>query len=411
MAIIVTPYIPNNITVHLGTPDSQAENVTLPFRDYIKNVASSEIYPTWHISALRANILAQVSFALNRVYTEFYPSQGYAFNITSSTAYDQKFIKGRNIFDNISTLVDDLFTTYLRRPGFAEPLAASFCNGTTSTCDGLSQWGSESMAQQGYDSVAILRHYYGENLELVANAPIQDIQYSYPGVPLRLGDVGPEVRVAQVMINRISVAYPAIPRLWPVDGIFGSDTEDAVREIQHVFNLAVDGVIGKSTWYMMVHLYTGILRLSELVSLGQTFFYLDFDYQQSLQLGQRGESVSLLQYLLAILAQFYLTIPDLTVDGIFGQETQAAVLALQMDAGLPQTGVVDEQTWDVIVDRFLGIDRMVLSNSQFFPYQSPSSGSVDPQDLYDYLAASPGQFPGFPLQLGDTDQAQERSVP
>ena len=135
MAIIVTPYIPNNITVHLGTPDSQAENVTLPFRDYIKNVASSEIYPTWHISALRANILAQVSFALNRVYTEFYPSQGYAFNITSSTAYDQKFIKGRNIFDNISTLVDDLFTTYLRRPGFAEPLAASFCNGTTSTCD------------------------------------------------------------------------------------------------------------------------------------------------------------------------------------------------------------------------------------------------------------------------------------
>ena len=162
---------------------------------------------------------------------------------------------------------------------------------------------------------------------------------------------------------------------------------------------------------MMVHLYTGILRLSELVSLGQTFFYLDFDYQQALQLGQRGESVSLLQYLLAILAQFYLTIPDLTVDGIFGQETQAAVLALQMDAGLPQTGVVDEQTWDVIVDRFLGIDRMVLSNSQFFPYQSPSSGSVDPQDLYDYLAASPGQFPGFPLQLGDTDQAQERSVP
>ena len=404
MAIIVTPYIPTNITVHLGTPDSQAENVTVSFRDYIKNVACSEIYPTWRLSALRANILAQVSFALNRVYTEFYPSQGYNFNITASTAYDQKFINGRNTFDNISTLVDDLFTTYLRRPGFAEPLAASFCNGTTSTCDGLSQWGSEAMAQQGYDSVAILRHYYGNNLELVANAPIQDIQYSYPGVPLRRGDVSPEVRVAQIMINRISVAYPAIPKIWPVDGIFGPITEDAVREVQQVFNLAVDGIVGKSTWYMLVHLYTGILRLSELVSLGQTYFYLDFDYQQSLQLGQRGESVSLLQYLLAVLAQFYLSIPDLTVDGIFGLETRAAVLALQQDAGLPQTGEVDEDTWDVIVDRFLGIDRMVLTNTQFFPYQSPSSGEVTAQQIYDYLAASPGQFPGFSLSLGDRDQ-------
>lgn len=407
MAIIVTPYIPKNITVHLGTPDSQAENVTVPFRDYIKNVACSEIYPTWRLSALRANILAQISFALNRVYTEFYPSQGYGFNITSSTAYDQKFINGRNIFDNISTLVDDLFTTYLRRPGFAEPLAASFCNGTTSTCDGLSQWGSEYMAQQGYDSVAILKHYYGDNLELVANAPIQDIQYSYPGVPLRRGDVSPEVRVAQIMINRISVAYPAIPKIWPVDGIFGPITEDAVREVQHVFNLVVDGIVGKSTWYMLVHLYTGILRLSELVSLGQTYFYLDFDYQESLQLGQRGESVSLLQYLLAVLAQFYLSIPDLTVDGIFGQETQATVLALQQDAGLPQTGVVDEATWEVIVDRFLGIDRMVLTNPQFFPYQSPTSGEVTAQQLYDYLTVSPGQFPGFSLSLGDRDQ--ERS--
>ena len=409
MAIIVTPYIPTNITVHLGTPDSSAENVTVPFRDYIKNVACSEIYPTWRLSALRANILAQVSFALNRVYTEFYPSQGYSFNITASTAYDQKYIHGRNIFDNISTLVDDLFTTYLRRPGFAEPLAASFCNGTTSTCDGLSQWGSEYMAQQGYDSVAILKHYYGSNLELVANAPIQDIQYSYPGVPLRRGDVSPEVRVAQIMINRISVAYPAIPRIWPVDGIFGPITEDAVREVQHVFNLVVDGIIGKSTWYMLVHLYTGILRLSELVSLGQTYFSLDFEYTQSLQLGQRGESVSLLQYLLAVLAQFYLSIPDLTVDGIFGQETQSAVLALQQDADLPQTGVVDEATWEVITDRFLGIDRMVLTNPQFFPYQSPTSGEVTAQQLYDYLTVSPGQFPGFSLSLGDRDQ--ERSFP
>ena len=367
MPIIVTPYIPTYITVHLGTPDSDAEDVTVDFRDYIKNVASSEVYPTWHTAALRANILAQVSFALNRVYTEFYPSQGYSFNITATTAYDQRFIKVRNIFENISTLVDELFTVYIRRQGYVEPLAASFCNGTTTFCDGMSQWGSENLAQQGNNSVQILRHYYGDNIELVTNAPMQDIQYSYPGTPLRLGDISPEVRVAQIMLNRISVAYPAIPRIWPVDGIFGASTDDAVRELQHIFNLTVDGIVGKSTWYMMVHLYTGILRLSELVSEGQTYFQLGFEYQQAIVYGQQGESVLLLQYLLSILSQFYLTIPFLTVDGIFGDTTQAAVQALQQDAGLPQTGTVDEATWAVIVDRFIGIDRTVLSNPNFFP--------------------------------------------
>ncbi|MFR2155750.1 MAG: peptidoglycan-binding protein [Evtepia gabavorous] len=408
MPIIVTPYIPTYITVHLGTPDSDAENLTISFREYIKNVASSEVYPTWHNSALRANILAQVSFALNRVYTEFYPSQGYSFNITASTAYDQKFIKGRNIFDSVSTLVDELFTVYIRRQGFVEPLAASFCNGTTTVCDGLSQWGSENMAQQGYDSVQILRHYYGDNIELVTNAPMQDIQYSYPGAPLRLGDISPEVQVAQIMINRISVAYPAIPKIWQVDGIFSSSTEDAVRELQHIFNLTVDGIIGKSTWYMMVHLYTGILRLSELVSEGRPSFSWISNTTKPLSM-DKGESVTLLQYLLSILAQFYITIPFLTIDGVFGDETQAAVQALQLDAGLPQTGTVDEETWDVIIDRFIGIDRTVLSNPKFFPYQSPSSGEVEPELRHSYFSARPGQFPGFPLELGASDNDQERS--
>ena len=409
MPIIVTPYIPTYITVHLGTPDSDAENVTVSFQEYIKNVASSEVYPTWHTAALRANILAQVSFALNRIYTEFYPSQGYSFNITGTTAYDQRFIKGRNIFENISTLVDDLFTVYLRRQGFVEPLAASFCNGTTTFCEGLSQWGSENLAQQGNNSVQILRYYYGDNIELVTNAPMQDIQYSYPGTPLRQGDVSPEVRVAQIMLNRISVAYPAIPKVWPVDGIFGPATDDAVREFQHIFNLAVDGVVGKSTWYMMVHLYTGILRLSELASEGQTYFQLGFEYHEAITYGQQGESVLLLQYLLSILSQFYLVIPFLTIDGIFGDETFAAVQALQQDAGLPQTGAVDEATWAVIVDRFIGIDQTVLTNPNFFPYQSPSSGEISPTELQSYFVNRPGQFPGFPLRLGDSDQERSPS--
>ena len=206
----VIPYIPQQITVHLGPPNSNAENVTVSFSDYVKNVASSEIYPTWDESALRANILAIVSFALNRVYTEWYPSRGYDFDITNSTAYDQYFVKGRSFFDNISRLVDELFNDYLRRPGFVEPLAAKFCNGTTVTCEGLSQWGSEALAQQGYNYNQILRSYYGD-VEIVANAPIRGITASYPGTPLRRGTTGPSVVTAQVMLNRVSQSYPAIP--------------------------------------------------------------------------------------------------------------------------------------------------------------------------------------------------------
>ena len=168
----VIPYVPQRITVHLGSPSSNAANVTVPFSDYVKNVASSEIYPTWDESALRANILAIVSFALNRVYTEFYRSRGYDFDITNNTAYDQAFVNGRSFFENISRLVDELFNDYLRRPGFVEPLAAKFCNGTTVTCEGLSQWGSQNLAQQGYTSNQILRSYYGD-IETVINAPIR----------------------------------------------------------------------------------------------------------------------------------------------------------------------------------------------------------------------------------------------
>ena len=180
----VTPFIPQTITVHLGPPDSNAANVTVPFSDYVKNVASSEIYPTWDEAALRANIYAIVSFALNRVYTEFYRSRGYDFDITSSTAIDQFYVNGRSYFENVARIVDELFNDYLRRPGFVEPLAAKFCNGTTVTCEGLSQWGSQNLASQGYTSTQILRSYYG-NVEIVNNAPIRGITSSYPGAPLR----------------------------------------------------------------------------------------------------------------------------------------------------------------------------------------------------------------------------------
>ena len=184
------PYIPSYITVHLGPPNSNADNVTVSFQDYVKNVASSEVYPTWNENALRANILAITSFALNRVYTEFYRVRGYPFDITASTAYDQQFYRGRNYFSNISRLVDSLFDDYIRRVGFIEPLAAKFCNGTTVTCEGLSQWGSQNLAAQGYGWLQILRNYYGRDIEIVTDAQKADYSESYPGTALRVGSRG-----------------------------------------------------------------------------------------------------------------------------------------------------------------------------------------------------------------------------
>ena len=276
----VIPFVPKNITVHLGPPSSAAENVTVPFIDYVKNVASSEIYPTWEPAALRANILAIVSFALNRVYTEWYRSRGYDYDITNSTAYDQYFVKGRSFFDNISRIVDDLFNDYLRQPGFVEPLAAKFCNGTTVTCEGLSQWGSQRLAQQGQSSTQILRNYYG-NVETVINAPIRGITSSYPGTPLRRGSTGPNVVVIQVELNRIAQNYPAIPKIPVVDGIFGSRTEASVRAFQEIFDLNPDGIVGPATWYALVRLYTAVTNLAELRSQGQQFYSISWEYPNS----------------------------------------------------------------------------------------------------------------------------------
>ncbi|MBQ8526370.1 MAG: peptidoglycan-binding protein [Clostridia bacterium] len=351
----VTPYVPEYITVHLGPPDSIAENVTVSFPDYIKNVASSEIYPTWSESAIIANIYAQISFALNRIYTEFYPSRGYDFNITSSTAYDQKFIQGRNIFENISEIVDEMFNSYIRRVGFIEPLAAKYCNGTTVTCSGLSQWGSEQLAQQGYNSIEILKYYYGDDIEIVSNAPISEITSLYPGYPIIPGDRGNEVAVIQTALNEISTNYPAIPRV-SVDGIFGENTENAVRSFQRVFGLTPDGIVGLATWYKLVYLYVGIRRLAELNSRGQQLYGESFEYTGTVKLGDRGLKVTIAQYMLSVLAEFYNTIPFVTIDGIFGRNSEIAVEEFQRTFGLPVTGVITAGVWNKMYDAFMGID-------------------------------------------------------
>ena len=375
--VTVLPYIPRTITVHLGAPDAYAANVSVPFSDYVKNVASSEIYPTWDESALTANILAIISFALNRVYTEFYRSRGYDFDITSSTAIDQKFINGRSYFDSVSTIVDNIFDNYLRRMGFVEPLAAKFCNGTTVTCEGLSQWGSQSLAQQGLNSMQILRRYYGNNIELVRNAPVRGYTPSYPGTPLRLGSRGPQVTQAQVMLNRISQNYPAIARIYPVDGIFGEQTERSVISFQRIFNLTPDGIIGKATWYQLVRLYVGVNDLAELESQGQTFYRVNWQGSGTLQEGNTGQSVRQLQYMLRVVSDYIDTVPSVAIDGIFGPATQAAVIAYQRHAGLTPDGIVGTNTWHSLYNQVSGI----LSSEE-------TAGL---------------QYPGQPLRLGSSD--------
>ena len=387
MPITVTPYIPQTITVHTGPASQWAENVTVSFPDYIKNVASSEIYPTWPEAALRANILAQVSFALNRVYTEYYPSRGYDFDITGSTMNDQKFIKGRSTFENVDKLVDELFTTYIRRTGFVEPLSARFCNGTTVTCDGLSQWGSEKMAREGSSTMDILRHYYGNNIELVSNTPIKDIAYSYPGYPLQNGSSGNYVTVLQVMLNRIAKNYPAIPRIYPVDGIFGAQTDASVKQFQSIFNLTPDGIVGQATWYKLVFLYVGVTNLSELISEGQPFTQVQGPAAGiTLREGSTGIAVSALQYFISIIGQFSSTIPGLQIDGIFGPKTREAVEAAQTRFGLAVTGVVDRDTWQRLYDEYLGISRTALAGANL-----PTSS----QEIQNAVTA--GQFPGYSL--------------
>lgn len=417
----VIPFVPQNITVHLGTPTSDAANVTVSFADYVKNVASSEIYPTWEESALRANILAITSFALNRVYTEYYRSRGYDFDITNSTAFDQAFVNGRSIFENISRLVDDLFNDYLRRPEFVEPLAAKFCNGTTVTCEGLSQWGSQNLALEGYNSIDILRSYYGD-VETVVNAPIRGNRSSYPGTPLRVGSTGPNVVVIQASLNRISQNYPAIPKVPVADGIFGSKTEASVKAFQKIFDLTPDGIVGQNTWYALVRIYTAVTKLSELRSQGQQFYSISWAPPNALQLGDTGEKVKLLQYMLAMLSEYIPEIPPVAVDGIYGKATRAAVLAAQRRFRLPETGVVDPETWQAIYGQFSGIENTTLRSEESFPVSGTMTPAAVPAGNFTRSGTDFGsktlyarsstlqQFPGRDLSIGSRDAVQKEVV-
>ena len=352
--------IPETITVHLGPPSSDAPNVTVPFADYIKNVASSEIYPTWPEEAIRANIYAQISYVLNRVFTEWYRAQGYDFDITNSTRFDQSFVPGRDIFENISSIVDDMFNDYLTRGEAIEPLFAQYCDGTTTTCPGgLSQWGTVSLAEQGMTAEEIVRYYYGDDINIVRNAPIApNLGGSWPGVTFRLGDVSEEVRIIQNRLNRISTNYPNIPKIYPADGIFDADTERAVRAFQQQFNLTVDGIVGRATWYRIAFIYNNVKRLSELDSEGLLLDEISRQFPEELREGATGPGVQLLQYFLAIVGEYYDQLPRWQVnqiDGVFGPRTREAVEAYQRMMGLTVDGIVGRTTWNTLVSTYQSV--------------------------------------------------------
>lgn len=340
--------VPEYITVHLGAPNAPAKNVTVPFADYIKNVASSEIYPTWPEDAIRANIYAQTSYTLNRIFTEYYRSRGYDFDITNTTQFDHAYVEGRDIFENISRITDELFNDYIVRQGSVEPLFAQFCDGINTQCAGLSQWGSVDLANQGLLPYQILQNYYGDDINIVFNAPVGDNIPSYPGVPLRLGSFGEDVRVIKNQLNRIGRNYPAIPRISELNAAFDSETESAVREFQRIFNLTPDGIVGKATWYKIKQIYSGVKGLSELVSEGISISEAERKFPKQLQFGDTGIEVSTVQYYLAFLGFFFDDLPPIRITGVFDEATRDAVFTFQNKYGLPVTGIVDRDTWNTL---------------------------------------------------------------
>ena len=377
------PFIPETVTVHLGTPDSPAENVTVSFTDYIKNVASSEIYPTWPENAIRANVLAQISFALNRIYTEYYRSRGYDFDITNSTAIDQSFVNGRDIFENISNIVDEIFNDYIVRQGSIAPLFAAYCDGYKVNCDGLSQWGSVSLAERGLSPFEILTNYYGGDIGIVEDAPIMGNLGSYPGRLLRLGSAGNDVRGIQVRLNRISRNYPSIPKIPRADGIFGSETESAVRAFQGIFSLTQDGVVGRDTWYAIARVYNAVKRISDLRSEGIPAADVEDVFSSELSFGAQGVAVRELQYLLSFIALFNDKVQSVDIDGVYGPDTQTALNSFQSAYSFDRTDSVTPNVWDEILSVYRGILNVLPPG---------------------FLPPEVALYPGFPLRVGSSGE-------
>lgn len=349
------PFIPDTITVHLGMPDADADNVTVPFISYLKNVASSEVFPTWPENALRANIYVITTFALNRIYTEWYRARGYPFDITSTTQFDQAFVYGRETFENIGMLCEELFPYYIRRRGSLEPMFTAFCDGRATQCSGLTQWGTVALAQEGLIPYEILQRFYGDDIDIIRASEIRTPTRSYPGAALTEGMVGNDVQTVQIQLNRIAGNFPAIPKIADTDGIFDSRTAEAVRVFQRVFNLPVTGVVDEATWYRISYIYVSVKRLAELSSEGLHYEEAQRKFPAQLRAGDSGESVRAFQYYLAVVGAYYERVPRVRISGEYDEDTEEAVRGFQRVFGLPETGIADRRTWYDLYAAYAGI--------------------------------------------------------
>ena len=346
------PVIPNSITVHLGEPDSAARDITIPFTDYISNVAASEIYPTWPRASLEANIYAIISFALNRVYNEWYRSKGYNFDITSSPIYDQAYTLNRYTYENIDDIVNDIFDNYVVKGNQVQPYFTRYCDGRKTTCDGLSQWGSVGLANQGKSALDILKTYYGNDISIKYDAPVGDVEEGYPGSPVGLGYAGNPVLAIQRDLRRIRKNYPAIPDISGSLGIFDKETEDAVKKFQQIFSLPVTGVVDKGTWYKIKYVYNSVKKLSDLYSEGLSEEEATFLYTDLLKYGDTGIEVEYIHYFLDAIAFLDRDIPRLPTNSIYNNNTVTMVKAFQEKYGLPVTGEFDYTDWTVLKNAY-----------------------------------------------------------
>ena len=400
---LLLPVIPEKIVVHLGPADADAPNVEVGFIDYIANVASNEIYPSWPENALIANIIAQTTFALNRFYTEYYRSRGYDFDITSSPQTDQAFNPNGEIFENIAYLADRYFDGYIRRSGRIEPLYALYCDGAQTTCQGLSQTKSAELADSGYSAFEILRYFYGEDIEYVDNVSIVPRGETMPDLPLQLGSLGNDVVLLQRRLNRISANYPAIPKIPMDDGIFGSETDKAVRAFQTIFSLESDGIVGPATWFEIRQKYNAVKRLNELLSEGLNYEDVSLQLPEDLRPGMTGLYVSGLQYFLNFVSAFTTDFTDIPISGVYDEATEKEVVDFQIYAGLPPTGIADQATWRALFEKYRGI-LSALPASSFEGIARPFPGVVlrlgsegeDVKLLQEYINVLSDAFEGVP---------------
>ena len=346
------PVVPNTITVHLGAPDEAARNITIPFTDYISNVAASELYPTWPKAALIANIYAIISFAMNRIYNEWYRSKGYNFDITSSPIYDQTYIENRSTYENINDIVGEIFNNYVVKGSQIQPYFTRYCDGRVTTCDGLSQWGSVSLANQGKSALEILRNYYGNDISIKYDAPVGDVTGGYPGYEVKLGNAGNPVLLIQRDLKRIRASYPAIPDITTTLGIYDTETENAVKKFQEIFSLPVTGIVDKATWYKIKYVYTSVKKLSDLYSEGLTEDEITFLYTDELKYGDTGIEVEYVHYFLDALAFLDKDIPRLQLNSIYNNNTITMVKAFQQKYNLPVTGIFTYSDWLVLQNAY-----------------------------------------------------------